>query len=150
MLDDDRPFSEEEMGQYVIVFSDLFGMLQVGLNPPSRHCSLTYSLVYRYRKAAAMLLTIPTSASKACFNLTQSGPRTRFGMHACSFTTKFLSISSAEVSALQATGEAVKTTLNLIASVCDGGLYPLKAIPQTVLLLVKHVEVRLDQRTAFN
>jgi hypothetical protein len=59
-------------------------------------------------------------------------------------------VASAEVSTLQATGEAIKTTLSLVANACDGAIFPLKAVPQTVLLVIKHVEVRLSEHDLLN
>jgi hypothetical protein len=61
-----------------------------------------------------------------------------------------LILVSAEVSALRATSEGVKTTLNLLANACDGAKFPLKAVPQTVLLVIQHIEVRIDLYYAFS
>jgi hypothetical protein len=44
---------------------------------------------------------------------------------------------------LKIAGDAFKTTLNLLANACDGAPFPLKAMPQTILLVIKQFEVPL-------
>jgi hypothetical protein len=57
---------------------------------------------------------------------------------------------SVEISGLKVANDAFKTTLNLMANACDGVPFPLKAVPQTVLLVIKHIEVSFEVNIVLN
>jgi hypothetical protein len=56
------------------------------------------------------------------------------------------SIISTRISSLNATYDTLKTGLLGMANMCDGLPWPLKAVPQAILQLLKHAEVSLARQ----